>query len=405
MATLKDMMTMGLTPKRIEDYLARGNASGNTGVEPGYDSMSQPAVQAPQPQPQPGNPDLDVQPPIGTQHDLASIDPVAGINHTKNMLEQYLNKPAIDPKIEKAMWESINAQKAGIPEFGKYQQALAGAPVQTDISPLMAYIDSTTGSKLSPGYTKPTNLRDQISGQEKIQTDKLKQQDSVTDALVKLAGQKTSGDWMKLLGQETRDKRLNLYETSLAQKAAEKVDKDLTTRTDGFARMKDLFNNATDKSVAPEDRVAANNAFRSMLVQEQLRLETGARTAASVGEQREAHYLSQKMKELAQSLGNKPLDTIPEGELRNSGNILDVMGKSYLEQADRQYNQLKSRATPVQREVFENSHKQFLNSYAPILGTKVRTSGKVGIPTGVDPADWAKATPEQQQEFLSHIGK
>lgn len=252
-------------------------------------------------------------------------------------------------------------QKGGIVGQSDLAKAYAAGPAQLDLSPLAALTDAWTGSKFAQSYGKPQSLQERIAGTSKLTESAQNERQKLIDNLTKLSqGNATNKLLGQLYGKESTQQMS-------AQKQAGAVEKDLLQRADGFARMQDLFKNATDKTIPIDKRVAANGAFQSMLVQEQLRLETGARTAATVGEKREAEYASKKLNEWLQFYGNKPLDTIPEKELANAGRILGVMGKSYADQGNRAYDQLLSRALPSQENIFRNSKDQFNKSYGEIL--------------------------------------
>lgn len=309
-------------------------------------------------------------------------------------------------QLEPQALAEIAQQKKSIPELDVYKRAINDQPVQTDLSPLMALTDAWTGSHMAKDYKSPQAMSDKIKSMEDLQNLSQKQRDQITDSLIKLSNAKSVGDYYKDARMNTMNERLKQSQDVSAQKQVQQMETPLFQRADGFARMKDLYQNATDKSKPIEDRVAANDAFQSMLTQEQLRLETGAKTASSVGEKREASYAAQDFAKKMQYFKSHPLDTIPEGELKNAGNILNVMGQSYLDQGNRGYNQLKSRANPAQLPIVENSHKQFLQSYEPILSGKVTgnaSASEAQKPASVADADWNALSPAGKQTLVGHL--
>jgi len=107
--------------------------------------------------------------------------------------------PAVDPAsasdplmdaINAKQMDSIRQQQAGIDQGQAQAAALAGMPLQTDLSPLMNLSDTWFGGNLQKGYAKPETGRERIGTAQALQNAIQKQMGGLTESELGLLKQK-----------------------------------------------------------------------------------------------------------------------------------------------------------------------------------------------------------------------
>lgn len=195
----------------------------------------------------------------GTQdsdnQDLAGAQ-VAAMNQPPNTLAAIgLQSPdQLSPDLKTRIKQLTDLQQKKIAEQEAMLKGQLGnissyaqLPVATDLSPLMAYVDSTTGSNLSKGYHAPATPQDRLAQLSQLENQLLQRKDQLTDDQQKLL----QSQIQQLMGESMvgfRGARLGL-----AQQAQDRRSEDQAFRA-GSAFTHDKINTQLQGTMNSLDR-------------------------------------------------------------------------------------------------------------------------------------------------------
>lgn len=316
------------------------------------------------------------------------------------LLKSSLAAQAIPQEQMAQIQGNVNEQQKGIGELKDYQKMLRGAPVQTDLSPLLALSDSLTGSKLAGSYSKPQTGQDRIGELAKIQNMSQEQRNKVTQDLVKLATGKSAQQQLRGISQLAN---LQYREQSGAQKQYDTQIGPVKLALEASSRFNDLLQAAQNGKLVPTSQLL------NTLTEEQAKLATGkSNYGEGTTEGLRIKSYERDLKDLEQKIKNIPEGVLrPETAAQLSGEN-KILSEGYMNQADRTAKTLLSGATPTQSQVIGQRHNGFKGQFQDQFGywgSKKQEGGQAAMPApkGVDPKDWNAATPQQRQDLMSHL--
>lgn len=301
------------------------------------------------------------------------------------------------PEDIKRAEESIGAQQKGVEELGDYQKALREAPVQTDLGPSMAFADYITGGKsnFAKTYEKPQSGEDRIGALAKIQNMSQEQRNKISQDLIKVGQGKSAAS---ALGNLQKNENLRLRESKGAEDQYDKQLLPIRTALDTSGRINDLLD-AVDRG----ELVPTQNLLDT-ITEEQGKLATG-KTNYPEGTVERLRYTNtmSDLQKLKQKFSGMPQGYLSKQTAKQIRSEQDVFTRGYMGQGDRINQTLMSTPRPLQQQIYDQRHKAFKSGYKDQFGYWGKKNNTSSTPHGVDPKDWAAATPQQQQEFLEHM--
>lgn len=307
------------------------------------------------PQPVPRQPaQLPAQALAGSSENAApQEDP--GQAYYKAMLAQ----SAINPEMQKQIQSNIDAQQKGIGELQSYKDSLKGAPVQTDFSPLMALVDSLTGSSISKGYSKPQSGEDRIGALSKIQNMSQEQRNKITQDLILLAKGKNASGAMRGLAQQAN---LDFRERNSAQKNYDKEIGPVKQAFEASTRFNGLLDAANSGKLVPTAQLL------NQLTEDQAKLVSGKSNYAEGSAQRLAiDNYAQRMEALKQKISGEPAGFLSKATAKQLKDESNVLVNEYMNQADSIRDQL-SNGTPRQVQAVNERHEAVKKTYGKRFG-------------------------------------
>lgn len=294
-----------------------------------------------------------------------NADPLQNIPVSQNQdpnasVMAYLSQGAINPEIQKQIESNIGESKKGLEQFTDYQNALRGAPMQTDLSPTMALADYLSGSQLAKSYKAPQSGEDRIKSLSDLGKTSLDEREKLTNSLVKLASGKNA---MSQLGAMSKAANLDFRERNSAQQQYNNLQKPNVQRLEGAARINDIWKGIDS------GKIKSNEAAKSLILSEIQRLETGSSNPAFEGQQqKEMATNAQALGEILQKWTGKPQDSVPKPVLDQLKNLSSSLGNEYMSAADSTADVLKQGMTPTQLSVINQKHQGLVNTYKKRFG-------------------------------------
>ncbi len=392
-----DYVRQGLTPDKLMQYMS-GIGGGNS-----MDSLSRNLAEVPTPE-QPAQTGGQA---LAGDSQNADTGPQNNANSINPFLLSSLSQNALNPAQQKQYESDIAERRKGIDYNEGLRQMAAKAPLQTDLSPLLALSDSLTGSNLSKGYTKPQTGEERIGQLSNLEKTSQDQRDKLTQDLVKLATGRNQGRLQSAL--ISNDNRMKT--------AASRIIPAITN--DNVVKVTDTQTNSIQKGLDIMNDI--KNGTRVWDTQTKQELEGDFATAlqgsrmTGLGSQERATFspVDSKISNLLGELkGHKINFEDPNAE------------NSYLSQLEQSFGGLHGSISGIKNSRVDallknHAAAQAGNPYAQNTIQSIRKQYGVEngvskaspqtrgnpVPQGVDPKDWNAATPQQQQEFLQHLRK
>jgi len=217
MSTLQELYNSGFNSNLIKKAFPGLNVT-NGNLQPNQlrDTASQQPAQS-QEQAEAGN------------SENADLPPDVGVSPQNNYIQAILSQNAIDPQMRKQIEGDVGKQREGISYMEQLRDQLKNAPLQNDLSPLLALSDSLTGSKLAGSYQRPETGEQRIKGIADLQNMSQNEREKLIGNLTKLAIGKSN---QRALGNVIRGQQADTRQITRWQDSIHNGVKDYTAKVD-----------------------------------------------------------------------------------------------------------------------------------------------------------------------------
>lgn len=334
------------------------------------------------------------QTPQGTRGASPSANPSSGSSYGNSAV-----KAALTGDFENVMNQMMASnrkahsdEEQGIQDQENYLNQLKSQKPQTDLTPLLQFVDAQTGSNYTQGYQKQRPMTDDERAKtvaalqnaiNQRKGDLSKNDADMFRTALTASAMLNRGGGM----EDIRAKQLELQQ----QKAAEnKVNQDkylnaYTQRMEGVNRIQDLMDKAAAGKVVP------NAQIKGMIEEELARLEQNQQNLALGHVERQTMNAAQnKLAKALEFVSGNPQDSITMGQMKQLQGVIDTLAPVYKSQYENRFKFLTNSAqNDVEKRIYNQKYSDFNNLYGSRFKTQPASSG--AHPQDSQAIQWAKS--------------